>query len=374
MTKKTFESGDVIGRYALTEFGGTKETGEPLWWATTENGNEGLVPESKLRRELRVAELTPAFVTGLSSKAYNELVKEVGYEEIDRVLNRAPNVATPSKEEQVQIARTWWETHPQVPRTRSNVAAFDDYLVKSPNASFDTAFADLFYKLELNPKAVGIDGFGEGIRGEAAIGRLTSGQIKQLQRKISVTAPVDFSKLSVEETVKEIGKLPITSEEFINWTKEADKAMGIEQPVPPLLTAAREKIWQNFSELHPDITLTGELKTKLLDLLKPHSPINPDSDEPLSVLNQHLDRGLVWLVQAGDPVVIWQESNIRTSGGSRWQINDSRPSSIIPRFDDSPVEITLSQINAMDGKSYAEKLLNPQFRLAVDRLMHKIGR
>jgi len=75
MTKKSFESVDVIGRYALTEFGGTKETGEPLWWATTENDNEGLVPESKLSTELRVAELTPQMIRNLSSKAYDELVK-----------------------------------------------------------------------------------------------------------------------------------------------------------------------------------------------------------------------------------------------------------------------------------------------------------
>jgi len=365
MTKLNFEVSDKIGRYTLTEFGGTTDTGEPLWWTTTDNGNEGLVRESKLRKELRIAELTPAFITALSSKAYDELCKEVGEDEIDRVLNRTPKVAGPSKEEQVKIAREWWETHPQVPRTRSNVASFDDYLVKSPKASFDTAFADLFYKLELNPKAAGIDGHGEGIRGEAAINKLTSTQVKQLQKSSPVVVPVDYTKLSEDEIIREVGKQPLTAEGFIAWTRTVDKERGIEQPVPPLLIAAREKIWASFFEINSGLVPTEELKAKLLETLK--------ANGNLPVLNQNLNIALGQLIKTGDPVVLRQDSNARAAGGTRWQANDPRPKAPVVPFDDTPVVLSPADINSMSAAEYGRKLLDPNFRKAADALIHKVS-
>ncbi len=172
MTKKNFEVNDKIGRYTLTEFGGTNDKQEPLWWATTDSSsNQRLVPESRLRKELRLAELTPALIRGLSSKAYDQLRFEVGEEEINRVLNRNPKVIAPPIDEQLKIARSWWDVHPQIPRTKKNVTIFDDYLAKLPDATFsaadfDRAFSDLFFKLELDPTKAGIEGFGEAIRGE----------------------------------------------------------------------------------------------------------------------------------------------------------------------------------------------------------------
>src|SRR5882724_10370063 len=227
MTKQHFEVGDQIGRYTLTEFGGTKDSGEPLWWATTTaEKHENLVSVSKLRKELRVSELTPAFINALSSKAYDELCKEVGLDEIDRVMQRGVSKhIAPPKGDQVEIARVWWESHPQIPRTRSNVQAFDDYLAKMPNPTFttddfDLALGDLFTKLELNPKAVGIDGFGEAVRGWSALEKLSAAQTKQLQKPVPVAPPqVDFTKLSLDETIKEVGNLPITSDQFIKWTE-----------------------------------------------------------------------------------------------------------------------------------------------------------
>jgi|SRR6266481_1925461 len=374
MTKKNFEVNDKIGRYTLTEFGGTNDKQEPLWWATTDSSsNQRLVPESRLRKELRLAELTPALIRGLSSKAYDQLRFEVGEEEINRVLNRNPKVIAPPIDEQLKIARSWWDVHPQIPRTKKNVTIFDDYLAKLPDATFsaadfDRAFSDLFFKLELDPTKAGIEGFGEAIRGEAAVGKLSSGQIKQLQKSFPIVVPVDFSKLSEDETIKEAGKLLPTSKQFLEWTKEVDKAKGIEQPVPPLMAAAREKTWASFFEIHPRVVPTEDIKVKLLSLLKANSEFN-SSNESLPVLNQYLDSALEFLVQSGGEVEIYLEPNTHTSGGSRWIVNEPRPiGAPVPRFDDTPVEVTLADVNAMPAAEYAQKSLNPAFRQAVDRL------
>jgi hypothetical protein len=380
MTKKHFEVGDKIGKYVLTEFGGTKDNGEPLWWASTgTEKHEDLVPVSKLLKELRVSELTPALIAGLSSKAYDELCKEVGLDEIDRVISRGGSKpVAPSKENQVEIARAWWELHPQIPRTRSNVQAFDDYLAKMPSPTFSTndfdrAFSDLFTTLELNPKLAGIDGHGEAVRGWTALEKLSSAQIKQLQKAFPVTREVDYSNLSLNETIKEVGNLPISSDQFIKWTEEVDKELGIKRPVPPLLLEAREKIWANFFQLHPTVVPSEEIKAKLLALLQKNSKFNP-SDETLPVLNQHLDQALEFLIQNGGEVEVFLEPNAHASGGSRWIVNEPRPRGSVPQFDDTPVEVSLADINKMSSSEYAQKMLNPNFRDAVDRLMANTAR
>lgn len=371
MTKKTFEVGDQIGRYKIIEFAGADIEGIPQWRIETLRGNEGILSEAKLRIELRNANLTPEYVRGLSAKAYDELLKEVGQEVIDRVLKRSgPTNQAPSEVHQREIADKWFSWHPQVPRTRANARVFDEYLAAMANPTFtskdfDRAFSDLFFKLELNPKAAGIEGIGDGIRGEAAIRKLTSERIAQLQKSFPVKPPVDFSKLSQDEILNQVAKVT-TSAQFDQWTKEVDKEKGVEQPVPPLLLAAREKIWANFFELHSDLVPTEELQAKLLKVL---------SENNLSVLNQHLDTALDLLVQSGDPVVARQEPNTRTAGSTRWVMNKPRPiGAAIVVDEETPVTVTVAEINAMDASQYAAKCLNPAFRKAVNELYERFGR
>src|SRR5437870_3302950 len=105
MTKKTFESGDVIGRYTIDEFGGTDGKGEPFWWVRDENGKPQTVREMKLRKELRSAELTPQIIHNLSSRTYEELRKEIGDDGIQEIMNtRKPKAEVPANIDQREIA------------------------------------------------------------------------------------------------------------------------------------------------------------------------------------------------------------------------------------------------------------------------------
>ncbi len=378
MTKKNFEVNDKIGRYTLTEFAGTNPNGEPLWWALRDNGNrnEGLVPESRLRKELRLAELTPEFINGLSAKAFDELLKEVGQDAIDQVLkNRRPKHQAPSYAGQHEIAAKWFSWHPQVPKTRSNSELFDSYLQDMTNPSFtskdfDAAFADLFFKLELNPVAAGIEGLGDGIRGENEIRKLTSTQIAQLQKSFPVKPTVDFSKLSQDEVLVEVAKVT-NLREFDQFVKDVDREKGIEAPVPPLLVEARQKMWSGFFQIHRDLLPTEELQIRILEIL---------SENNLPVLNQHLETALDFLIQANDPVVQRQDSGTWSSGGSQvggsqWVVNTPRSHGAPIVIDDqTPVTVSLADITAMGSEEYAKKLLNPQFKKAVDRLYQRFGR
>lgn len=368
---QTFKVGDVVGKYTVLGFAGTQEN--PRWEVRTESGNEGTISEESLRAAFREATLTPEYINGLSASAYAQLVREVGEEKINRVMKRS--VAKPSAPENFnsrEITSKWFAARPQIPRTRNNTRLFDEYLAKMPNPNFtsedfDRAFADLFLKLELNPQAAGIVSFGDAIRGETAINELSSIQIKQLQKSFPVVAPVDFDKLTLDQILVEVGK-KTTSKEFDAFTKQVDQESGIKAPVPPLLAAAREKIWSGFFETHPRLVPSEETKTKLLDLLKAKSNFNP-SAESLPVLHQYLDAALEFLIQSGGEVEVYLESNIHSAGATRWQVNEPRPiGAPIPRFDDTPVEVTLADIDAMPAAEYANKSLNPAFRQAVDRL------
>src|SRR5437016_1051903 len=188
-----FKVGDVVGKYVVLGFAGTQD--DPQWEVRTESGNEGIISEETLRAAFRDVTLTPQYINSLSASAYKQLVREIGEKTVDRVLNRkTAKPEVPANIDQREIAAKWFSSYPQIPRTRSNVAAFDDYLAKMENPTFtskdfDRAFSELFFSLELNPKSAGIDGFGEAIRGRAAIDKLSSLQIKQLQKSFPVVQP-----------------------------------------------------------------------------------------------------------------------------------------------------------------------------------------
>jgi hypothetical protein len=366
MTKKHFEPGDKIGPYVLDEFAGTNTKGEPRWYAKDENGTllKNTVSETALRKILRTAEFTPQDIRNLSSRAYNELVEEIGEDGIREILGATVKQTAPEATKQREIAAKWFAWHPQVPQTRANTKRFDDYLERMPNPTFtsrdfDKAFADEFLKLELNPEAAGIKGFGQGIRGWEAIDKLTSSQVQQLQKSFAAARTIDFSKLSPEGYLTEVGLLTDSADEFIEKTREIDKVRGIKQPVPPLLAQAREQIWSNFFQIHPDLSPTEGLQVKLEEILKAN-------DWP--ILNQHLDAALDQLIQSGDPVIERQSSSVYKYGGTRAVLNQPRPTTPQLISDGSPVAVTLTEINAMDGETYGKKCLDPEFSKAVERL------
>jgi hypothetical protein len=376
MTKKTFIEGDIIGRFTIDEFAGTNTKSEPVWWVT-ENGAPKMISEKKLRAELAKADWTPAKIRQLSSKAYSELCKEIGEDAVEEIMggsgkkSDAPPIAT-----RREITSKWWEAHRQIPKTRINVELFDKFLEKLANPTytstdFDRAFEDLFPQLELNPREVGIEGFGEAITGATAIQKFTAAQLQQLQKAFPVKVPVDFSKLSQDEILQEVAR-STTADGFLAYTKEVDKEKGIEQPVPALLQADREKTWRDFFQIHADISPTDELKQKLLDLLKPNSSINPNNDA-LAVQIHFLENALAFLIEEGDSSVTKQESNTYQYGKTLLVVNEPRPKTPLPAYDDSPVTVTLAEIDKMSAKEYGEKSLNPRFREAVDALQQKIA-
>jgi hypothetical protein len=368
MTKKTFESGDVIGRYTIDEFSGTNPSGQLFWWVTDPDGKPLLIAEKKLRAELARAEWTPDKILNLSSKAYDELCREIGTDGVEEILGASkPKNQAPSNIQQREIASKWFASRPQVPRTRANTKLFDDYLAKMSNPTFtsqdfDRAFSDLFTELELNPKTAGIDGFGEAIRGWQAIEKLTATQVQQLQK--SFPTPPKAETLTAKQAL-EIVVGPMTSKEFVDWTKTVDAKEGIKQPIPPLLLQAREKTWSDFFQLHPGVIATTELKDKLLQYLAKNG---------LSFALQHLGLALQDLIEQKDKSVVEQESGVHSYGGTNFVAGDPRSRSPLPKFDDSPVIVTLAEVNAMDAKTFGEKSLNPAFQKAVDNLREKIAR
>jgi hypothetical protein len=369
MTKKLFNENDIIGRYVIDEFGGTDPQGGPLWWVT-ENGQPKLIKEKKLRAELAKADWTPAKIRKLSSKAYTELCNEIGDDAIEEIMGTSGKKSdAPPISKQREISTKWFEWHPQIPMTRKNVDLFDQALAELPNptftsADFDLVFAEkIFETLELNPTKAGISGFGEAVTGETAIQKFTAAQLQQLQTAFPVKVSVDFTKLSENEIMEEVAKTT-TAKGFIEYTREVDAEKGIEQPVPPLVQADRERTWRNFFQLHPDISPTDDLKEKLLEVLAP---------QKLPVQTQYLEMALTSLVEADDPSVTKQESSTYQYGRARLVLNEPRSKTPIPAFDDSPVTVTLAEINKMSAKEYGEKSLNPRFREAIDALTQKVA-
>jgi hypothetical protein len=365
MTKKIFEIGDKIGRYTIDEFSGVNAKGESFWWAVDSDGKALLIGEKKLRMELRRAEFTPQMIQALSSKAYNELREEIGEDGLEEILAASkPKGAAPTNIEKREIAEKWFATHPQIPRTRSNVTLFDKYLGKMENPTFtsrdfDSAFTDLFFDLELNPRATGIESHGEAIRGRAAINKLTSTEIAKLQRAYAV--PIQANDLKPGQALQIVAD-SMTSKEFIDWTKEIDAKEGIKQPVPPLLLQAREKTWSDFFQLYPQVTATTELKDKLLEYLTKNN---------LSFALQHLGLALRFLIEQGDKSVVEQESNVHSYGSHKLVTYEPRSKSPVVPFDDIPVTVTTAEINAMPSAEYGAKMLNPAFKRAVENLLQR---
>jgi hypothetical protein len=368
MTKKTFIEGDQIGPYRIDEFAGSNNRGELVWWVT-QNGQPKIITEKKLRAVMAKADWSPEKIRQLSSKAYTELCKEIGEETVEEIVSASAKKSdAPPLARQYEIAAKWWEMHPQIARTRANVELFDSHLAKMPNPTFtskdlDIAFSELFFDLELNPKAAGIDGHGEGIRGRA-LDRLSSAQLQQLQKAFPVPVPVDFNKLSEDEILKEIAKTT-TADGFLEYTKQVDAETGVEQPVSPLVRLDWDRAWKNFFELNLDISPTDELKNKLLKVL---------ATQKWPLQTQYLTMALNSLIEAGDPSVTKQQSNVYRHAGGQLVLNEPRPKTPLPVYDDSPVTVTLAEINAMNSAEYGRKSLNPEFRKAVDALMQKVGR
>jgi len=377
MTKLNFEPGDKIGPYILDEWAGTNTKGTASWYVkNAETGKllSKLVSETTLRRELRKAELTPQDIRNLSSRAYNELLQEIGQDGIDEIMGTTPKRTAPDTTQQRELARAWFARHPQVPQTRRNAELFDERLAALPNPTFtsqdfDTVFFDNFADLELRPKAVGIENLGEAIKGWEAINKLTASQIRQLQKSVEPPSPpIDFSNLDETQTLNVIGKLSQSADEFLQHTRDVDRKKGIEQPVSPLLVRAREKVWSDFFQIHHNLAQTEELQAALLDLLKPKSSLNPGGNEALPVLNQYLDSALEILIERGDGVVQQRESNTYNYQGARMVLNEPRSKNpqVIP--DDSEITIRPADIDAMDAETYGRNLQSPAFRAAVDRL------
>ena len=365
--KKTFETGDMIGRYVIDEFAGTNNKREPAWWVT-ENGEPKIVTEKKLRAEIAHSEWTPEKIRKLSARAYDELRREIGEDTIDEILGTTQTKQTvekPPAQRQYEICAKWFEAHPQIPQTKTNVRLFDQFLGELANPTFtsrdfDLAFEELFPQLELNPTKAGIEGFGDAIRGETANKKFTAAQIQQLQKAFSVKVPVDFSKLSENEILAEVAKTT-TADGFIQYTREVDREKGVAAPLPPAVQADLDRSWRNFFQLHPEISPTDEIKAKLWDVLTKNG---------LPVQTQYLSMALDSLLEAGDPSVTKQESGVYKAGRSQWVVNEPRPKS--PSLvDNSPVTVTIAEINALDAKTYGERLKNPQFVAAVEALTGK---
>jgi hypothetical protein len=362
MTKKTFESGDLVGRYTIDEFGGTNTSGQPWWWVT-ENGESKHLTEQKLRVELARAEWTPEKIWSLSSRAYDELRQEIGDDGIDEILSASrPKKEAPTSVQQREIAEKWFAWHPQIPRTRGNSKQFDEYLAKMPNPTFsskdfDLAFADCFLNLELNPKVCGITGHGEAIQGWEAVETLTSSQVQQLHK--TFPTPINAGDLTPKQALHIVAD-SMTAKEYDEFTKEVDKKQGIKQPIAPLLLHAREQTWSQFFQLHPSVIVTTELKDKLLEYLTKNG---------LSFALQHLGLALQSLIEEKDKSVVEQDSGVHSYGGTNFVTGEPRPKSPVIPFDDVPVTVTTAEINAMDSKTYDEKLKNPNFKKAVDNLL-----
>lgn len=377
MSRKTFETGDQIGPYVIDSFAGNKvSSGEPCWWVT-ENGESKIITEKKLRTQLAKADWTPEKLKALSSKALEELRKEIGSEAIDDILNIQPAKPTkPENFDQQKIASQWLETHPQVPLTRKNTQLFDDFLGKLEAPTFsvkdwDLAFAELFPQLEFDLKAANfteaeIKQFGEAVRGSKALEKFTSSQLLKLQKSYPRPKPEpDFSKMTQSQIIDEIGKQSKTSEEFLENTRKLDEKLGIKQPISPMQARAEAQIWQTFFSVHTDLTDTPELREALEAYLNRNH---------LRLLNQYLDLGLEQLIEEKSPAVTYRESNVHQHGGTRsvnYQPRSSRP---LPAYDSEEMTVTVSEINQMSSEEYSKRLQNPSFRSAVDALMQKIGR
>ncbi len=370
MTKATFNEGDIIGKFVIDEFGGTDPKGESLWWVT-ENDQPKLIKENTLRGELAKADWSPTKIRALSAKAYTELCQELGDETINEIMGTSGKKSdAPLIAAQREIATKWFQWHPQIPVTKKNTDLFDEALAELPNPTFTSADFDLvftekiFEKLQLNPTRAGISGFGEAITGETAIQKFTAAQLQRLQQAFPVKTSVDFNKLSKDEILKEVAKTT-TADGFLAYTKEVDKEKGIEQPVSPLVRADWERAWSNFFQLHLDLSPTDEIKAKLLEVL---------TKNQWPVQTQYLEMALDSLLKAGDKNVTTQESSTYQYGRARLVVNEPRPKIPVPTFDPTvPVSVSIEEINKMDAKTYATKILNPQFRKAVDELYVRIG-
>jgi len=370
MTKAIFTEGDQIGPFLIDEFAGVQQkTNEPFWWVT-ENGAPKMVSEKKLRAELAKADWTPAKIRALSSKAYNELCKELGDDIIDKIMGTSGKKSdAPPLARQYEIATKWWEVHPQIPKTKANIELFDKALAELSNPTFtsgdfDRAFDELFPQLELNPRKAGIEGFGEAVIGTSAIRKFTAVQLQQLQKAFPVEVPVDFSKLSQDEIMNEVAK-GLSADGFLAYAREVDKEKGVAQPASPLVRLDWERAWKNFFELNLDISPTDELKNKLLEVL---------AKEKWPLQTQYLTMALNSLIETDDPSVTIQQSNVYRHAGGQLVLNEPRPKTPVPAYDDSPITVTLAEINAMNSAEYGRKSLNPAFRLAVENLMAKVGR
>jgi hypothetical protein len=379
MTKLNFEPGDKIGpKYILDEFAGTNAKGDPRWYVKdAETGNllPKTVSEKTLREILRSTELTPQDIRRLSSKGYNELLEEIGQDNVDAILAKdKPKATAPDATQQQAIARQWLARHPQITKTKANTKLFDDYLGKMQSPSFtakdfDQAFSDLFFSLELNPEKVGLTGLGAGIQGEGAIGKLNSKQLRLLQSPVKPERqPIDFSKLDETQTLNVIGDLSNSADEFLAQVRDIDRAKGIEAPVPPMLVQDRLRVWGEFFNHHRDTVPTEELQTALLELLEPNTSLNFNPKEALPVLHQHLEAAFQILIDAQDPVVQRQESGINTYHGASYIQNPPRPPRNPQPADNSEISVTGRDIATMDAATYGKNLQNPSFVKAVERL------
>jgi hypothetical protein len=377
MTKTAFAPEDKIGKYVLDEFAGTNAKGDPRWYVKdAETGNllSKTVGEKTLRGMLRSAELTPQDIRRLSSKGYNELLEEIGQDNVDAILAKdKPKPTVLDTDQQQAMASEWLARHPQVTKTKANSKLLDEYLAKMPNPTFtgkdfDQAFSDLFFALELNPEKVGITGFREGIQGKGAIDKLNSTQLHLLQSPVELEPhPIDFSKLDETQALNVIGNSTKSADEFLAHLRDIDRAKGIEAPVPPLLVQDRLRIWGEFFNHHRDIVPTEELQTALLELLEPNSALNFNPTEALPVLNQYLEAGLEILIERQDPVVKRQESGVNRYNGATI-VQDQPRARNLQLVDDSEITVKPSEINAMSAADYAMNLQNPAFARAVERL------
>ena len=371
MTKAIFQSGDQIGSYLIDEFNGQNLKGENYWWVKTETGELKSVPEKKLRAQLAKADWTPEKIRSLSSKAYDELVEEIGAETVDEILGSTTKKSALEVTVQREISAKWFQAHPQIPLTKANSKLFDDYLAKMPSPTFtskdfDLAFGELFTKLELNPLAAGIQGHGEAIRGETALQKFTATQVQQLQKSFPVaTKPKNYDRSNVDEAIAEIGDISPTADAFVDNLKTLDKSLGKPEQIPPLMMEARRQLWSSFFQLHPSLQPSPDLQQALITVCE-------ENRMPMQL--QSLDLALEILVEKDSLVVQRQESNVKTYNGARWVTGTPRTQNPVPQYDPTEtVEITLAELNSMDSKTYGQKVLNPAFRAAVDTLMQKVG-
>lgn len=379
MTKRTFEKGDTIGPYVIDEFGGTNTKEETCWWVKL-NGQPKLVTEKTLHREIARAEWTPAKIRALSSRAYTELRQELGEDAIDEILGTTPQ-KPPEKSniEKREIAAKWFASKPQIPQTRANVEVFNKALGALPNASytskdFDRVFVNELFNLELNPERAGITGYGQAIKGQAALSKLSAPQYQQIQRTSPVAQP-DTRILGIDDAIKEIGNASATADEFLDNLRVLDRERGIDSPVPPLLMNDRKKLWAKFFELHRDVEPTQQLQQELLNALNEINEELAQKDEPsLPISLQSLDLALSRLANARSSAVTPQESGVYKYNGATWVQNPRQPTQPLPLHDSAPITVTLGEVNAMGSEEYGRKILNPEFDKAVRSLMANLGR